>query len=534
MQADIVLVNARLFGSAGEALAIAGDRISGIGSAADVRGWRGPRTQVVDVAGGLLVPGFDDAHLHLRHGALALDQLDLFGITELGAIQRAVAAYGAAHAGDGWVVGRGWFYAAFPGGLPTRQQLDAVIADRPAYFACFDAHSGWANTRALELAGIGANTPDPPAGEIVRDADGNPTGALLERATALVESVLPQPGPDDVDRLMGRALSELARSGITACQDAWADIDDIQRLERLRDRSGLPVRVRLARELLPGARPETDRQLQAFAEEAQQVRMDAFLQGGIIKSFLDGVVEAGTAWFLDPYPGTENRGDPRWQPGDIRTGVLEAHRRGWQVELHAIGTAAVRQALDVYQSLGPGEAAARRHRVEHIETLHPVDLPRFAELGVVASMQPYHAVPESSQSDTWRAALDPAVADAGWPIASLLRSGAHVCFGSDWPVVPFDPLLGLHAAVNRRSADGFPPNGFNAAEAVAVAQAISCFTQGSAFAEHADRERGQLREGMLADLTVLDRDLLTEGGEAIVGTRVILTMVGGRMTHRLV
>jgi predicted amidohydrolase YtcJ len=529
----MLLLNARLRGSAGRALAIVGERIAAVGSDATARQWKGPRTEVVDVRGALVVPGFNDAHIHLRHGARGLDQLDLFGITGLDEIQRAIAAYADDRSDDDWVVGRGWFYSAFPGGLPTRQQLDAVVADRPAYFACFDAHTGWANTRALELAGIAADTPDPPAGEIVRDAAGTPSGALLERATELIESLLPVPSADDSDRQMSHALAALARAGITACQDAWADSDDIARLAGLRDVSGLPVRVRLARELLPGPPVEVIGQLDAFDDEAARAPADSYLRGGIIKSFLDGVVEARTAWLLEPYPGSDTRGEPRWDAEHIHPAVAEAHRRGWQVELHAIGTAAVRQALDAYAALGPGEAAGRRHRVEHIETLHPDDLPRFGQLGVVASMQPFHAVPESTQSDTWRSVLDPAVAAAGWPIRSLLTSRARVCFGSDWPVVPFDPMLALHAAVNRQSPDGLPAEGFNAEERVTLEQALDCYSYGSAWAEHADDQRGRLRAGMLADLAVLDRDLLEEGPSAIIGTQVTMTVVGGRVTHRL-
>jgi predicted amidohydrolase YtcJ len=528
----MVLVNGRLFGSQARALAIVGDRITALGSDLDARRWRGPRTEVIDAGGGLIVPGFNDAHIHLRHGALALDQLDLFGLSDLGQVQAAIAAYAAERATAEWIVGRGWFYAAFPGGLPTRQQLDAVVADRPAYFSCFDAHSGWANTRALQLAGITADTPDPPAGEIMRDADGNPTGALLERATGLVEQVLPQPGAGATDRLLERSLDALARAGITACQDAWGDVEDLRRLARLRGEGGLPVRVRIARELMPGPPAETVAQLERFAQEAAEITTDGYLRGGIIKSFLDGVVEARTAWFLESYPGTDSCGEPRWEEQHIRAAVAAAHRDGWQVELHAIGTAAVRQALDAYGALGPGQAASRRHRVEHIETLHPSDMPRFGQLGVVASIQPFHAVPESEQSDTWRNALEPAIADAGWPTASLLRSGAKVCFGSDWPVVPFDPMLGLHAAVNRQSPDGLPAEGFNAAERIDVEQAIECFTSGSAWAEHADGERGRLQEGMLADLAVLDRDLLAEGSSAIIDTQVALTVVAGQVTHR--
>lgn len=241
---------------------------------------------------------------------------------------------------------------------------------------------------------------------------------------------------------------------------------------------------------------------------------------------------ARTASILAPYRGTQSLGEPRWTDDELREAVGLAHRRGWQVELHAIGTAAVRQALDAYAALGSGEAAARRHRVEHIETLDPGDLPRFAQLGAIASMQPFHATPDAGQIAIWSGNLAPGVGGSGWRLASILGSGAHLAFGSDWPVVPFDPFLEVHAAVNRRTTDGQPPGGFLAGEALTLPQALAAATWGSAHAEHADAERGSLAVGRLADLIVLDRDLLAEGPSAILGTRPVLTVVGGRVVHR--
>ena len=243
------------------------------------------------------------------------------------------------------------------------------------------------------------------------------------------------------------------------------------------------------------------------------------------------MVEARTAYLLEPYPGTDGRGDPRWEDDELRDAVAVAHGRGWQVELHAIGDAAVRQALDAYEALGPGQAAARRHRVEHIETLDPADLPRFAALGVVASMQPMHAVPEASQVDIWTDNLRPAVAASGWRLRSLLDSGAALAFGSDWPVVPIDPMLEIHAAVHRRTPDGEPEGGWLPAEGISIADALAAATWGSAYAEHAEAERGHLSTGAHADLIVLDRDLLAEDAAAIAGTQVRLTIVDGKIVH---
>lgn len=534
--ADILLVNGRVFGSENArdtAVAIADGRIATVGGDDIAAEWRVPRTELIDARGATVMPGFNDAHMHLRHGALGLDQLDLFGMTDLAQVQEAIRHYATGRPDDEWIVGRGWLYTAFPGGMPTRQQLDAAVPDRPAYFGCFDGHSGWANSLALERAGIDARTHDPPHGHIVRDSAGNPTGALKEDATALINSELPEPDDEYLFDLTARAMDELSRAGITACQDAWASPDDLAFLARLRGRLDFPVQLRVALELTPdGAGDRLPTTLDEFATAAE-VAADPYLRAGIVKSFIDGVVEARTAYMLEPYPGTASRGDPRWTDAELREVVAELHRRGWQVELHAIGTAGVRQALDAYEELGLGAAAERRHRIEHIETIDPADLPRFAQLGVVASIQPLHAIPDAEQADTWSSMLDPAIAATGWRTRSLLESGAAVCFGTDWPVVPHDPFASLHAAVTRRPPAGTPADGFVPAERVSLETALTAYTWGSAYAEHAEGERGSLRPGMAADLIVLDRDLLAEGESGILGTNVRLTVSGGRIIHRL-
>ena len=538
---ELIIHNGRVFRSGppglpadapATAVAVGAGRIQAIGNERQAREWAGSTTTIFDAGGGLVMPGFNDAHMHLRDGAISLDRLDLFGLTSLEAVHAAIATYAAARPDQGWVAGRGWLYAAFPGGMPTRQQLDAVVPDRPAYFECFDGHTGWANSRALEVAGISADTVDPPDGRIVRDAEGRATGALKERAVELVDRLLPVPADDEMPTLFERALRGAAALGITSVQDAWGRPEELRLLRALEAGAHLPIRVRLALEMLPdGGREHRSARLDEFDGVRAEAPDGPFVRAGILKSFLDGVVEARTAYVLQPYPRTEARGDPRWEDVELRDAVGLAHERGWQVELHAIGDAAVRQALDAYQALGPGKARSRRHRVEHIETIHPDDLPRFAKLGVVASMQPMHAVAGGGQVDVWRDNLEGAVADSGWRLRSLLRSGAVLAFGSDWPVVPIDPLLEIHAAVRRQTPDGEPSGGWLPEEAVSVADALAAATWGSAYAEHAERELGHLSPGATADVIVLDRDLLQEDASAIAGTSVVLTVVGGEVVH---
>jgi predicted amidohydrolase YtcJ len=544
-EADLIVVNGRVFesgppdtvddpGMTSTAVAVRGDRIVEIGSDEAVLMHREAGTEVFDARGATVMPAFDDAHTHLRSGSIALDQLDLFGLASLDAIQAAIRRYADAHPDREWIVGRGWLYASVPGGAPTREQLDAVVPDRPAYFECFDGHTGWANSAALAAAGIDADTPDPRDGRIVRDDSGAAAGLLLESALDLVESILPKADDAEMLSLVRRGLLANAAAGIGSCQDAWARPEDLALFHRLADLDGgLPIRVRMAMELLPGLGMDGwTADLDRFEAAVREHAIDGWLRGGILKSFMDGVVETRTASMLAPYPGTETRGEPRWTDGDLRDAIALAHRRGWQVKLHAIGTAAVRQALDAYEALGEGEARRRRHRVEHIETLDPADLSRFAELGVVASFQPFHAVPDAGGVVIWSEQLGPELAGSGWRLRSLLESGAPVAFGSDWPVVPLDPFLEIHAAVNRRTTDVLPPEGFYPAEALTLPQALAAATWGSAFAEHAEMERGSLEVGKLADLIVLDRDLLADGPSAILGTKPALTVVGGKVVHR--
>ena len=540
-EAELIVYNGRVFRSGrpgsridatATAVAISGERIVAVGDERQAREWAGSKTTLFDAGGGLVMPGFNDAHMHLRDGAISLDRLDLFGMTTLDSVQDAIASYAASRPEQPWVAGRGWLYAAFPGGMPTREQLDAVVHDRPAYFECFDGHSGWANSRAMEAAGITAETPDPPDGRIVRDSAGRPTGALKEGAVQLVNALVPVPAENEMPAVIEDALCRAAALGITAVQDAWGRPEDLRLLHGLARTGRLPVRVRLALEMLPrlGRAGHEDRLRELERSRAEEPDTP-YLRTGILKSFLDGVVEARTAYLLEPYPGSAAAGDPFWEDDELREAVAVAHGRGWQVELHAIGDAAVRQALDAYEALGPGPAAARRHRVEHIETVDAADLPRFARLGVVASMQPMHAVPEASQVDIWTDTLRPEVAATGWRLRGFLEDGATLAFGSDWPVVPIDPMLEIHAAVHRRTAQGEPEGGWLPAEGISVADALAAATWGSAFAEHAEAERGHLTAGAMADLIVLDRDLLEEAGGPIAGTEVRLTVVGGQVVH---
>lgn len=573
MSPDVLIVNGRVFrgfapgapipaGSdagpipdgAPTAVAISGGRIAWLGSDRDALARRrDPDIELIDARGGLVVPGFDDAHIHVLSGGRALDRVDLYPLGTVEAILGRIREYAEARPEAPWILGRGWLYAPFPGGLPTRALLDMVVPDRPAFLGCYDGHTAWANSRALALAGIDRATPDPANGAIERDpSTGEPTGALKEAAMELVRGIIPRPTSEQDRASLVRALHALNGAGITAVQDAWTALEELPLWRAIRDDGDLSVRARLALPMESSQTLEAWRsRLDEWTSAVADLEGDPWLTSGILKAMADGVIESRTAAMLEPYEDSDLAGRPQFPAEQLDAFVAEADRRGWQIEIHAIGDRGVRMTLDAYERAAsvngpwagsiassghrsePGDASpGRRHRVEHIETISVEDIGRFGRLGVVASMQPYHGVPTPNQIDVWSANIGPERASRAWVYGSLVRQGAVLALGSDWPVVPFDPFLALHVAVTRQADDGHPRDGWHPSERLPLAVALAAFGWGSAYAARAEHRRGRIEVGFDADLAVIDRDLLAEGPSAILGTAVTATLVGGRIVHR--
>jgi predicted amidohydrolase YtcJ len=553
--ADLLIVNGRVFHAFGprdivpygsdigprpvagdNSVAIKDGRIAWIGRQDEgLRAWKGPKTEVVDAGGGLITAGFDDAHIHVVGGAQELADVDLFQLESVEAIAGAIAGHAKARPNDAWIKGRGWMYAPFPGGLPTRAILDAVVPDRPAFIRCYDGHTAWVNTAALRLAGIDRDTPDPRDGIIVRDPrTGEATGALKEGAQELVSRHIPAPTDDETLAAMRESLGAMHRAGITAIQDADTAVAELPFWRSLLASGDLKLRTRLALQMRPDqSLDDWSGTLDAYDAAIADLRGGMWLDVGILKGYADGVIEARTAAMLAPYEDDTSSGLPEWEPAQLEAFTAEADRRGWQLEMHAIGDAGIRMVLDAYERLAAANPPRdRRHRVEHIETIARSDIPRFAELGVVASMQPYHADPSPNQIDVWAGNIGKERAGQAWSWASIRKAGGVVALGSDWPVVPFDPMLALNSAVNRQTKDGQPPGGWLPSEKLSLPEALSAYGHGSAFAAHADQVRGTLKPGALADLIVLDRDILAFGPSSIMGTNVTLTVVDGQVVHR--
>jgi predicted amidohydrolase YtcJ len=466
MGATLAIVDGKVWATPhATAVLVEGERIVAVGAE------RFAAERVLDAGGLAIIPAFNDAHVHFLAASRSLGQVDLFGAATQAEVERRIRLYASAHKG-GWIVGRGWLYSAFPGGMPEVALLDRLVPDRPAYLESFDAHNGWANSRALELAGAASR------------------GVLKEAAMETVARHLPRSSRDEDLEALRAGMRLAASRGIGSVQEAGGGQDQLDLWTSLRDRGELTVRVRLAFDLAP----ETD-----IARYGEPGTTDRWISTGILKAFADGVVESKTAAMLAPYEASTENGEPFWARDQLMAAVRAADAIGWQVQIHAIGDAAIRMALDAFEDTTPGH----RHRIEHIETPDPSDIHRFAELGVVASMQPQHSDPGITRA--WRDNLGRERAARGWPWRALSNSGARLAFGTDWPVVPLDPFASLRVAMRTLTLE----------------EAVHAWTSGAAYAEHMDREKGEVREGMLADLAVVDLERSV----------VRATVVGGRVVY---
>ena len=519
-------------------MAILGDRILAVGTDQELGQMAGPRTVIVDAGGGSVLPGFNDAHVHFLNGARNLANLDLSAESTQEGVLRRIAEFAAAHPERGWLLGRGWFYAVFPGAMPTRELLDRVVPDRPVALEAYDSHTTWVNSPALERLQIDDTTPDPPRGEIQRDRTGHATGVLKEAAMELVERALPAPGLQQDLASLQDAFQLAFQCGLTSVQEAGAEPEQLAIYDAYH-RSGRPaLRIRLGMRMERGLSMDAwNRRLQDYTEAARPYREHPWISSGIVKAFADGVIESGTAAMLEPYAGMTRGepgalGHPQWDFAELAEAVRIADRAGWQVQIHAIGDAAIRAALDAFQTAaatnGPRD---RRHRIEHIETISAADIPRFGQLGVTASMQPYHADPEPAQLALYVSKIGPARASRGWPWGSIRKAGGALAFGSDWPIVSFLPFLGLNAATNRTTRDGRPPGGWLPEQRLPIGEALAGYTAGAAWAEFAESRKGSLAPGMLADIVVMDRDLWATPTTELVNRSVAATIVGGRLVY---
>jgi predicted amidohydrolase YtcJ len=515
------------------AVAIEAGRIAAVGDADEVDGLRGPATHVVDLDGGMVLPGFQDAHCHLGSSGHASTLCSLEGSGGADEHLRRIGAYRAAHPDREWIVGSGWSMSDFPGGTPTAAALDAVVPDRPAVLTNRDYHGVWVNSRALEAAGITAATPDPAGGRIERDEHGAPMGTLQEQAMRLVLDRAP--GPTHADRVAGirAGAAYYHRLGITACQDALVDPGWQAAYEELAHVGELRLRVRGALEWDVGRGEE---QVAELVERRRSGTVGR-LACGNVKFFHDGVVENRTAAMLDPYldaagGATAEHGIDMYDRADLERFVRLCDAEGFGVHIHTIGDRAVRESLDAI------EAAARangrrdaRHQLAHVQFAHPDDLPRFRALGAIANVTPLWARLEAYVAEMTLPFVSARAGAGMYPFASIVRAGGALAFGSDWSVSTPDPRHQLAVAVSRRDPEGSADEPFLPAERLDLGTALAAHTIGAAYACRIDATTGSIEPGKLADLVVLDRDLFALAPDEYLSARVLATILEGEVVH---
>lgn len=542
--ADMLLIHARVYTVNAkqpwaEAVAIGGGKIVAVGDEKDIARYRGAKTQVLDAGGRLVLPGFTDCHIHFLDGSLSLQRVHLDDAKDIPEIQRRVKAYAEAHPDQPWVRGRGWTYPAVgPTNLPDKKYLDEIIPDRPVYLESYDGHTWWANSKALQLAGITRDTPNPAGGEIVRDPrTGEPTGAIKEdSADALLAHAIPAPSREEKLRAFRAGLKEANRVGLVRVHSAGgvsAAIGDLQNanlLEELRRSGELSVRMYLAYRAEPPTL--TDAQFKII-EDARRQYHDEWISAGAVKFFMDGVVESHTAAMFTPYSDDAKlTGSLLWDPDTYKRLVADLDKRGIQIFTHAIGDRAVHLTLDAYENAAKANGTRdHRHRIEHIETITKEDIPRFGKLGVIASFQPLHAYPDEDTLEVWARNAGAERTQRAWAWHSVESSGGVLAFGSDWPIVTLNPWEGVQNAVTRQTTEGNPPGGFVPKERISLENAIRGYTLGAAIGGRREKTEGSLEPGKVADLIILSQDLFKIEPTEIGKTQVLLTMVGGKVVY---
>jgi len=537
--ADTVFLNGRIYTvdtqrSWAEAVAISADRIIYVGTNDGARALAGTGTTVVDLRGRMMLPGFQDSHIHPVSGGVETGVCDLNGATGLTEYRSVIAAYAAANPGVPWVLGGGWLMSDFgPGGSPDKTILDELVPDRPVFLSSSDGHTGWANSRALEIAGITRDTPDPIDGRIDRDPEtGEPNGALHEGAQELVERHVPPTTDAAREAGLRYAVHMLNALGITSVQEARADDEDyIRAYKALESRGELSLRVVVS---MLWDRKRGLEQVSDLAAMRDRYNAGGLVRPTTVKIFQDGVMENYTAAMLEPYlVPSGSRGIPMVEPELLKQAVTALDAEGFQVHFHAIGDAAVRQALDAIEEAEITNGGhGHRHHIAHLQMIDPADIPRFGELDVVANFQPLWAYPDEYVTDLTIPFIGEERARWMYPIRSVQEAGGLIAFGSDWSVSTPNVFHQIETAVTRMSAIGDRPGQtLNPQEAIDLATAIDAFTINAAFVNKQEGDTGSIEVGKLADLVVLDQNLFDVDPEELSETSVLLTVFGGKPVH---
>ncbi len=527
--ADLIITNAKIWTvdksrPTAQAVAVLGDRIIAVGSNADIAVLRGHDTKVIDLGGKLLLPGFNDAHVHFVSGGLQLESVQLNDVTSKEEFVRRIGEQAKKTPKGEWIQGGDWDETKWsPPSLPTKELIDSVTPDNPVFVSRYDGHSALANSAALRLAGITSKTPDPPGGIIVRDAQGNPTGDLKDAATDIVFKVIPPLSHEQRLRAVGQALAYAASLGVTSVQNMDPDYADIAAYAELLQSGELTTRIYAA--------PLIDQVEDQVKIGIRHAFGGPFLRIGAVKAFADGSLGSRTAYFFEPFsdePGNHGLLGEEMQPLSLmRDRMMKADAAGLQICTHAIGDQAISIILDLYTELVKAHGEMdRRLRIEHAQHMAAKDFDRFAQLGVIASVQPYHAIDDGRWAESY---IGHDRASRTYAFRTFLNHGVHLAFGTDWDVAPLNPMLTIYAAVTRATLDGKNPKGWFPEQKLTVAEAVEAYTMGSAYAEFQEKEKGSITPGKLADMVVLGDDIFSSDPTKIRDVKVLKTIVGGKV-----
>jgi predicted amidohydrolase YtcJ len=529
--ADLIITNARIWTvdktrPVAESMAVLRDRIVAVGSAAEVDSWHGPQTRIIDAQGKLLLPGFNDAHVHFVDGGDHLQGVQLKDAASPQEFVSKIAARAKTAAKGDWITGGDWDEQKWtPAELPTKELVDAVTPNIPVWVNRHDGHESLANSVTLRLAGITEKTPDPPGGQILHDAQGNPTGILRDSAQDLVEKIRPPMSREHRLRAIRRALEHAASLGVTSVQDMNPAYADIEAYSQLQEQGSLTARI-YAAPMETGWRDQAKIGIRsAFGTP--------YLRMGAVKGYADGSLGSETAYFFDDYTDAPKAhgllSDEMHPPTAMRQRLQGADAAGLQLCIHAIGDQAISMTLDMFEQIEKSNGHRdRRWRIEHSQHMAVKDFTRYARLGVIASVQPYHAIDDGRWAEK---RIGPDRIKRTYAFRSFLSNGVRLAFGTDWSVAPLSPMWGIYAAVTRATLDGKNPGGWIPEQKLSVPEAVEAYTMGSAFAEFQEREKGSITPGKLADFVVLSDDIFTIPAASIKDVKVEATFVGGKLVY---